>query len=224
MILFHETSQLCDGVNISDKIEQFESIKSEGDMSVEEADRFWENTFSEPDKITEIDITSEIYGRDESDFSFDFDIERFQNLLEKFEYEQWNFFSVEQKQEIIKELVGEIADALDIENIPEIRFYEAEAYDCGAFIPKENIIKVNVNIFDDSYELLNTIAHETRHAFQFERAMKLENYEDLLYACNFDNYIAPIITEEGCINFNEYQDQLIEAEARAFANLFTEGR
>lgn len=60
MILFHETSRLCDGVSISDKIEEFESIKSEGDMSVEEADKFWENVFSEPDKITEIDITSEI--------------------------------------------------------------------------------------------------------------------------------------------------------------------
>lgn len=149
MILFHETSRLCDGVSISDKIEEFESIKSEGDMSVEEADKFWENVFFEPDKIKEIDITSEIYGRDESDFSFDFDIERFQSLFEKFEYEQWDFFSVEQKQEVVKELACEIADALDIENVPEIRFYESESYDCGAFIPKENIIKLNMNIFDD---------------------------------------------------------------------------
>lgn len=50
--------------------------------------------------------------------------------------------------------------------------------------------------------------------------MKLETYEDLLYAYNFANYISPLLTEDGYVNFIDYQDQLIEAEACAFAKLF----
>ena len=39
--------------------------------------------------------------------------------------------------------------------------------------------------------------------------------------CVSCNYISPLFTENGdCILFTDYQDQLVEAEARAFANLF----
>lgn len=113
-----------------------------------------------------------------------------------------------------------IAEKLEIENRPAIEFYESNPCDCGAFDPDRNVICINQNNFDDPEEIINTIAHETRHAYQFQKAENPENYMDLLYAYNFANYISPYMDEDGYVNFIDYQDQLIEAEARAFADLF----
>ena len=53
--------------------------------------------------------------------------------------------------------------------------------------------------------------------------MNPELYIDLLYVYNFTHYISPYVDEDGYLNFIDYQDQLIEAEARAFV-LLTELR
>lgn len=42
----------------------------------------------------------------------------------------------------------------------------------------------------------------------------------MLYAINFLNYIEPILIGDKYVDFNEYQNQLLEAEARAFAKNF----
>ena len=73
-------------------------------------------------------------------------------------------------------------------------------------------------------EIVDTIAHETWHAYQHQRANILENKHDYLYKLNFDNYISPTSLGDGkCLFFTDYQEQLVEAEARAFASLFREG-
>ena len=49
-----------------------------------------------------------------------------------------------------------------------------------------------------------------------------ETWQDTLYKLNFENYISPISLADGkYLFFTDYQDQLVEAEARAFANIFT---
>lgn len=109
---------------------------------------------------------------------------------------------------------------LELLNPPDVQYYEGHPCDCGCYDPFDNSIWINRNNFDDPQEIVDTVAHEMRHAFQFERADKLETYEDFLYAYNFANYIVPEETEDGFVNFLDYQDQLIEAEARAFAEMF----
>ena len=79
---------------------------------------------------------------------------------------------------------------------------------------------INSCNFDNPQEILDTVAHEVRHAYQFQRAQNPKEEIDYLYAYNFENYITPYVTDGGYVNFTDYQDQLIEAEARAFANLF----
>ena len=70
---------------------------------------------------------------------------------------------------------------------------------------------------------INTIAHEMRHAYQEQRAGILETKEDALFKLNLDNYISPVpLPGCGWLFFTDYQDQYVEADARAFANLFTE--
>ena len=69
--------------------------------------------------------------------------------------------------------------------------------------------------------MLNTISHELRHAYQDQRAMNPETEMDYKYLANLNNYVSPLFTETGeCMLYIDYQDQLVEAEARAFANLF----
>ena len=204
---------------------KYNDIKAIGDIGETEARKFWNAVFSQPMtscEITEKDICKDIYGRTEEEFVFDIDISRseIQHILKLFKTESWELLSVEEKEIRTQELMLLIAKELGIKNPPSIEFYEALPCDCGAYEPERNVISVNRNNLDDSQEIVNTIAHETRHAYQYQRAMNPENYLDFLYAYNFANYIAPYVDEDGYANFIDYQDQLIEAEARAFADLF----
>lgn len=123
---------------------------------------------------------------------------------------------------IISEFVSALGEGLELENLPEVAaFDDDDAY--GFYSPSDNTINLNRQYFDDPVELVNTIAHEMRHAYQEYRAGLLETREDALYRVNLDNYISPIpLPGGGWLFFTDYQDQYVEVDARAFANLFTE--
>ncbi len=190
-----------------------------------EARSFWDDMFSKPAEtraITEDDLQRDIYGRSEEEFSFGFNASDsdIRQVLENFKYDSWNGLTETEKEDILQDLLKVIAEKLGIMNIPKLEFYESHPNDCGAFNPNKNVVSINKNNFDDPDEIIDTIAHEMRHVYQFQRASNPENYMDLLYAYNFENYIVPYADEDGYVNFMDYQDQLIEAEARAFANMF----
>lgn len=190
-----------------------------------EARSFWDDMFSKPIEtrtITEEDLQRDVYGRSEEEFSFDFDASDpgIRLALGNFKDDSWNCLTETEKEEVSQTLLQVIAEKLGIKSVPKIEFYESHPNDCGAFNPNKNVVSVNKNNFDNPNEIIDTIAHEMRHAYQFQRASNPENYVDLLYAYNFENYIAPYADEDGYVNFMDYQDQLIEAEARAFANMF----
>lgn len=208
-----------------DDNDKYDSIKSGMSMSVRETHDFWDGVFatsSEDQEISEVDIQAEVYGRSEEEFEFNFDVSstEIQNILEKFKSPFWESLSIEEQEEACKSFAQRIANILEIENLPSLEFYEADFYDCGAFIPDRNCICINRNNFDNPQEIIDTVAHETRHTYQWQHAMNSESYIDLLYAYNFMCYISPYDDGNGFVNFLDYQDQLVEAEARAFANLF----
>lgn len=176
----------------------------------------------EDDDEIENRIKQDVYGRSEEDFTFDIDVKskEIQESLAPFKETTWNGLDNVEKETAIVALEEAIASSLGINETPRIEFYEGEKWDCGSYVPDKNLIKVNRNNFDSPLDLVNTIAHETRHAYQFQRACNIENYMDFLYAYNFTHYITPVLTENGYVNFIEYQDQLVEAEARAFADIF----
>lgn len=80
---------------------------------------------------------------------------------------------------------SKIGDQLRVEKTPKIEFYNASIFDCGAYDPEMNIIAINKANFDNPDEIVDTIAHEMFHAYQFQRAMNPQNYTDLLYAYSF---------------------------------------
>lgn len=223
MIRFSE--RIMETETIDPLWKKYSEISPVTPISAVEARSFWDNMFSKPietKSITEEDLQRDIYGRSEEEFLFDFDAsdQEIRLVLEKFEDESWDYLSEAEKEEVSQDLLQVIAEKLGIERVPVIEFYESHPNDCGAFNPNKNVVSINRNNFDDPGEIIDTIAHEMRHAYQFQRANNPENYMDLLYAYNFENYIVPYAAEDGYVNFMDYQDQLIEAEARAFASMF----
>lgn len=225
MIQFSDASRKVECLDVHSLQMKYEEIRPVSDITESEARDFWNDVFSSPmdvRKFTEEDIQRDVYGRAEEEFDFDFDASSLdiRQILARFNIESWRLLTDFEKENMCKELMNIIATKLEIWNRPELEFYESDPCDCGAFNPDSNIISINKNNFDVPEEIVDTIAHEMRHAYQFQRAMNPESYMDLLYAYNFANYITPYMDEDGYVNFIDYQDQLIEAEARAFASMF----
>lgn len=188
---------------------------------------FWEDVFGEEDSsddifLTDEEIISEVFERKESDFQFDFDIadKSIQEQLEKFDTENWNNLDESQKVEVVEEFMALLCEKLGIEEQPRLVLFEDDENLCGAYNHQTNTMELNRNILNNPKEVVNTVAHEARHAYQYQRACIGETRDDVLYAINFLNYIEPIQVDGKYVNFNEYQNQLLEAEARAFAKMF----
>ena len=224
MIKFSETNNASELVGIRFS-EAFREIRPE---KTEKSDpsSYWDSLFKKRESInelTEADLLPEIFGREESEFSFDFVLdEELENLVNFFYSPEWFDLDDEEKYQAIKQLVDTLSNKLGIKESPRLSFYDGPKSDCGSFNPIENTIRINLCQLSDPEELVDTISHETRHAYQFQRAMNPETKTDLLYHLNFEYYISPIPIGEGkYLYFTDYQDQYVEAEARAFANLFT---
>ena len=101
----------------------------------------------------------------------------------------------------------------------DLEFIEMESpHDLGAYDPEENRITLNSNLLesDSPTKLMETLLHETRHAFQRYAV----DYPDLVSVAedtiavwkdNFDYYIRPEWDYEAYVN------QPVEADADAFA-------
>ena len=101
----------------------------------------------------------------------------------------------------------------------ELCFVTKPAHQLGGFDPLTNRIELNSKYLEkaDCEDLLNTILHESRHAFQNKcidspgSVTVKDNIIDV-WKNNFDNYIRP---EE---DFEAYENQEIEKDANYFAD------
>lgn len=205
---------------------EYKDIKAES-VSKSEANDFWNDVFEEQsgpfeNELSEEDLLSKIYGRNEGEFDFDFDIDgNVQEILDKFDEDKWNNMDESEQKDLIKELATAISEKLELDEKPKITFCDGSENSYGAYYPGSNSVEINSKNFQNPKEVIDTVAHELRHAYQYQRADKLETMEDMLYKVNLDNYISPISLENRkYLLFTDYQDQLVESEARAFANLF----
>ena len=211
-----------------EKLEKHSDIKPLGGMTDQEADAFWKKEFQNAhNEFSQEDYNkakSEIYNRSEDELNIDFDIDdRFKTILERYSPDKWESLSDTERTEVISDFVRVLGESLKLKELPEIIVYDDQSNSYGYYDSSENTISLNKEYFNDPAELVNTIAHEMRHAYQHYRADLLETYEDLLYKVNLENYISPVeLPDGGWLFFTDYQDQYVEVDARAFANLFTE--
>lgn len=203
------------------------NIKPKENISDQETADFISKEFEDAHNVAEFDaydkLLSEVFNRSEDEISINFSIsEKIRSLLDKFSFDRWEAMSEEEKVNAVKELAKAVGEKLGIDKLPNIEISDGDdSY--GFYDPQNNTIVLNSKFFADPVELVNTLTHELRHAYQYMRAELLETWEDALYKVNFDNYISPVpLPGGGWLFFIDYFDQYVEVEARAFASKFTE--
>lgn len=208
--------------------ENFKEIKPILSASPNEAQDFWNKVFNGNEtaedafELSDEEIIAEIFDRDENEFKLNFDANspEIRTALLPFEQSTWENLSEFERTAAIDNLKDILSDKLSLSEKPNIEYFEDEKNNCGCYVSGEHKILINKNTFENPSEVVNTVAHEMRHAYQYERANIGETYTDILYRYNFLNYIYPKKVNGKYVNFTDYQNQLIEAEARAFAKVF----
>jgi len=141
--------------------------------------------------------------------------EQLDTILDDFKDDNWSDLSLEEQKQSMTDLADFVAADTGNENPPEIVFRDdMPDGSYGGYSPDTNTIEINANMLDDSNEAADTIAHEMWHAYQEQAANDPNNPRAQEYQEGFDNYITPDIDFEG------YEDQMVEAEAREYAQGF----
>ena len=134
--------------------------------------------------------------------------ENLNTVLIPFKKWSWEKQPLEQKKENLENLLNWNTQLLEIENKPIILYYrDSERPVFGSYSPKHNVVWINEAYIDDPYEVVNTVSHECRHCYQYERAKKNESNFDFACAEGIENYI------HSNLNYKKYQNQFIEQDA-----------
>ena len=132
--------------------------------------------------------------------------------LGAFDQNKWDSLSQVEKEQAVEKLRDSIAEDFQLENKPNIAYYNNEdPGDYGGYAASNNTIYINRFNMGDAAETADTIAHESRHCWQHERADNPQTEQDYQFKENFDDYVRP---ED---DFYEYQNQPVEADARDYA-------
>ena len=180
------------------------------------------DTVEAPDVVADvpqdIDYDAVYSGLDSYDFDgidYSSDVDRLDSSLENFQNGTWENLSVDEQKAAMSDLADYVKDVIGFDNPPQIVYYNNPVDgDYGGYSPSTNTLEVNEHMLYDNNEAADTIAHELWHAYQHERALNPQSAKDYQYQYGFENYIRPDD------DFTAYQDQLVEAEARAFAQQF----
>ena len=124
---------------------------------------------------------------------------------------------LEGRCEIATNFYKEVKQSMGID--AELSFVQKLPNDLGGYNPKTNCIELNSNYLEktDCEGLLNTILHESRHAFQGKciqnpESVTVKNNVIDVWKDNFQNYISP------CYDFEAYENQEIEKDANYYAD------
>ena len=131
--------------------------------------------------------------------------------LGHFEQTNWNKLSSDEKKEAMSSLCDGISKDLGIKETPEVCFYSGDSNNFGGYSRQDNAIYVNENTISNGREAADTIAHETRHCWQHERAEKPVTEQDYALKNNLENYTNPQT------NYEVYKGQLVEQDAHQYA-------
>jgi hypothetical protein len=141
--------------------------------------------------------------------------EKLDAALENFREDAWHELSLEEQKDSMTRLADCVVDITGNANPPEIVFRDDMADgEYGGYSPDTNTLEINENMLDDSAEAADTVAHELWHAYQQQCALDPSSGKGAQYREGFENYISPEYDFEG------YQNQMVEVEAREFAQGF----
>lgn len=143
------------------------------------------------------------------------DSERLDHSLENFVTENWVNMSMDDQKQSMNNLAEYVEEVIGFKDPPKIEYYNnPREGDYGGYNSRTNTLSINEFMLYNNSEAADTVAHELWHAYQHECADNPSSARDYQYQYNFENYIRPEMGHEA------YENQLIEAEARAFAAQF----
>lgn len=230
-ILNSDSSIINDGLsestvvsgNINEISEDAEQVEEEPDV-VEELPDIVDDMPINVNETQEIEINyDEIYEgisqesleRGFEDVDIYEDAERLDASLENFETSNWENLSIDDQKESMNSLAEYVEEIIGFDNPPGIEYYNnPREGDYGGYNSRTNTLSINEYMLYNNSEAADTVAHELWHAHQHECADHPLSARDYQYQYNFENYIRPEMGHEA------YENQLIEAEARAFAAQF----
>lgn len=190
--------------------------------SLDTAKKYVDDLFAKSQSELYEDMLEEVLHYDESDCIIHFDVNDVQitDILSEIK-DNWEAFDENERKNIVVDFSNILAEKLGLEDIPNCNFYFAdEQGNYGFYSKADNNININTKYLYDYKETINTVAHELRHAYQYQRAEIGETHIDDMYKCNLDNYQELIYLDGYCVNFFDYYNQFVEVEARAFAKIF----
>lgn len=161
-------------------------------------------------RISEVNDGTDVPG----ETNYFIDEAKASEVLSPFKQGNWEQLTIQEQKQAVEKLADYNAKILGVEDKPRIIYYNAEdPCDFGGYSAKQNAIYINEYNMHDAAETADTISHEYRHKYQHERAEKLETERDLEFKDGFDNYIRAEDDYQG------YKEQLVEADARAYAQI-----
>ncbi len=154
---------------------------------------------------------------------------RLWNVLqdEKYSQEHWEKASVEERKQILQDYMDQVIVIYGLKDVDRTIIWDKNAtytptrITWGSYTHDTHTVRLNERALSDSvgnwdsYDLLETVSHELRHAYQHEAVDHPTDYmvtaETIAtWKDNFDHYIRPEVDRTG------YRNQPVEVDARDF--------
>ena len=139
--------------------------------------------------------------------------------IKLFSADIWQSISEHTKRNALRWIAGCISDNLKLKHKPNLKFInipptvigDDRFSELGKYSAQNNTIYLNVYFINDSYGVVETIAHELRHAWQRQISQTRDSKQSVIMANNIMNYVS----------FNDnntyYNYQPMERDARRYA-------
>lgn len=152
---------------------------------------------------------------------------RIQDLLKekRFSEGHWKNASIDERKQILQDYMREVAAILGVEVADTITWTNMPPHNgeinIGSYRHSDRVVRINEYNFTrrgyDSYELMTTIVHELRHAYQHNAVDHPDRYrvsQETIdsWKHSFDTY-----QEEQAKGYEHYRRIVVEVDARNFA-------
>lgn len=144
---------------------------------------------------------------------------RREQVLSRFNQKEWETMSLSDKKATCNQLADVIAEELGLDKKPTIKYYNnSKNGSYGSFDYRTNTLRINTYYFEEGNtvpwtEVVDTIAHELRHAKQFVNLAIDPNSE---VSQSFMHYVS------SSESYADYYSQPCEVDARAYAKKWAE--
>ena len=128
------------------------------------------------------------------------------------------------RQNAAQHLAREVSQRLGLPSCPDVVFSDTgPRQQLGLYSHARHAVMLKPRLLEDPWRLMEAIAHELWHAYQWHRIERAETPEDKHYLRCLTHYIQPIpIVGAGPPLFQSaYEEQYVESEANAFSSIVT---